>query len=327
MNKTKVFGSISRKSLFLVVVILFFSNKVLKAQFHPTYYFDGQDSVCNQLYYNSEEVCWEMDTSSTNIWQIGRPQKVVFDSAATYPNALVTDTLNPYPPNNSSVFKLVVKVDPNAPFGAILAIQWKQKIDMDTGNDGGMIEFSYDGGQTWENAFNSPYVYNFYGFDPSNVHLLPNGQSGFSGQDTSWRDIWLCYNISWFMTVDSIIVRYTFTSDSIDNNRDGWMIDNLSVHYTLLHTINKDPSEQTKYLNVFPNPTEDKLNIEVKKMKEFHIIEKMELWDLEGNLVDVWQNIPTKFFIDTKRYANGLYRLKVRTNIKTETVPVIINHP
>ena len=43
-----------------------------------------------------------------NVWQIGKPQKTVFDSAYSYPNAIVTDTLNPYPVNDTSVFMIKV---------------------------------------------------------------------------------------------------------------------------------------------------------------------------------------------------------------------------
>jgi hypothetical protein len=41
-----------------------------------------------------------IDTGSHlhNSWQIGRPGKSVFDSAYTLPNAIMTDTLNTYPP-------------------------------------------------------------------------------------------------------------------------------------------------------------------------------------------------------------------------------------
>ena len=39
-----------------------------------------------------------------NIWQVGAPHKSVFTSAQSLPNAIVTDTANPVPPNDTSVF-------------------------------------------------------------------------------------------------------------------------------------------------------------------------------------------------------------------------------
>ena len=43
-----------------------------------------------------------------NIWQIGVPHKTFFNTAYTLPNAIVTDTMNVYPVNNSSAFELIV---------------------------------------------------------------------------------------------------------------------------------------------------------------------------------------------------------------------------
>ncbi len=47
-----------------------------------------------------------IDTVSNpnNIWQIGSPQKTVISSAHSAPNVIITDTVNTYPPNNTSVF-------------------------------------------------------------------------------------------------------------------------------------------------------------------------------------------------------------------------------
>lgn len=283
-------------------------------------YFDGADTICNPNM-SPSAICIIIDDDSTNIWQIGVPQKMIFDSAATHPNALITDTINFYPPNNSSSFQFTIVPRTNR---GILAIQWKQKLDMDAGLDGGKIEFSVDAGGTWQNAFNNPHVYNFYGYQTANEDTLPNGDFVFSGTDSLWRDIWLCYDMTWLSWNDSIIVRYTFTSDSIDNNKEGWIIDNMLAHLTIIHTVSE--VKQEKYLNVFPNPTSDIIHIETQKIQDYHIIEHMVLVNSFGQVVDEWKHIPTKFFISTKKYKNGLYYLKVKTNLQSETVPIIINH-
>jgi hypothetical protein len=47
-----------------------------------------------------------IDTVSNpnNIWQIGKPQKIIFINAHSAPNVLVTDTINSYPTNDTSIF-------------------------------------------------------------------------------------------------------------------------------------------------------------------------------------------------------------------------------
>ena len=281
-------------------------------------YFDGADTLCDQNF-SPSAICITIESDSTNIWQIGPPQKIIFDSAATLPNAIVTDTVNNYPINNTSSFQYTIVPWTN---WGILAIQWKQKLDMDEGFDGGIIEFSVDSGNTWQNAFNNPYVYNFYGYDTSNVDTIQNGSMAFTGTDSTWKDIWLCYDITWLSWNDSIMVRHTFLSDSTNNNKEGWIIDNMLAHITIIHTVNE--IEQEAYMTVAPNPTNGRINIEAKKLDEPHIIEKIELVNMEGRVVQQWGVSPTKFYVDIGNHPNGIYFLKVKTNIQTETFKIVL---
>src|SRR5688572_8861630 len=177
------------KKIYILFTLMMLLARVLNAQFY-TQYFDGADTV----FANSVNI--EFDTASTNIWQIGSPQKLIFNSASTVPNALVTDTVNYYPNNNVSSFHTKMYNQMFPPWG-ILAFQWMQKLDMDHDYDGGIVEFSIDSGATWQNAFNNPYVYNFYGFDAANQDTLSSGDYAFSGTDTLWKNVWLCFDLSW----------------------------------------------------------------------------------------------------------------------------------
>lgn len=285
-------------------------------QTYYSQYFDGADtSSLNSLIIN-------IDTSSSNVWQIGTPSKTIFNSAATAPNAIVTDTINPYPINNVSSFSF--GVDPQWFGWGILAFQWKQKLDIDNTGDIGMIEFSIDTGNTWQNAFNNPYVYNLYGFDPSNQGLSANGDIGFSGTDTNWRDIWLCLDASWLSFNDSLIFRFSLKSDSINNNKEGWIIDNLSHHLTLIHTLNE--IKQKDYLKVYPTITNGKIDINARKSDQFHIIKNMQLINIQGEIVEEFGISPTKFSININHHPTGVYFLKVTTNFQTETFKIILQH-
>ncbi len=281
-------------------------------------YYQLFDDTSSTSYYNTLKVV--LDTSSTNIWQIGPPQKTIFDSAATLPNAIVTDTINPYPSNNESSFSYVYHRETF--YYGIHAIQWKQKLDMDAAEDGGILEFSLDGGLVWQNAFNNPYVYNFYGFDTKNVDTLPSGEIAFTGTDTTWRDVWFCFDYSFLFQYDSIMVRHRFVSDSVDNGREGWIIDNLTMHITVQHTIGE--KNQDKYLKVYPTLSSGIVHIEAKKLNEYHIIEQLDVLDGNGKLVQQFKNVPTKFFVDLADLANGQYFIHVRTNKKSERFKIIL---
>ncbi len=305
------------KQIYLTAVLLLCLMRYSSAQFF-TQYFDGADTNA----YNA--ILIDIDPDSSNVWQIGTPQKTIFDSAATQPNAIVTDTINFYPTNDTSRF--IAKVLMNFPNWGIFALQWKQKLDMDTAFDGGIIEYSTDTGNTWVNVFNNPYVYNFYGFQPENADTLTGGEFAFSGTDSTWRDIWLCFDLSWiqqFQWGDTLLFRFTLLSDSLNNNKEGWMIDNIISHITIIHTVNE--VEQENYLNVYPNPASNIVHIQAQKIMDYHIIETMELVDPLGRVVDKWANIPTKFWFDTNKYNDGMYFLKIKTNLQSETLPIVIN--
>jgi hypothetical protein len=298
----------------ILPALLIFVGGSSFGQWNQSQYFDGADS---NYYYS---IFVHIDTTANNIWQIGKPQKVIFDSAATYRNAIVTDTVNNYPVNNLSSFTFDAL--PYMAYG-VLGLQWKQKLNMQKKHAGGIVEFSTDYGVTWQNAFNNPYVYNFFGFPAENQDTLLTGEYAFSGTDSTWEDVWLCYNLSWMgSTADSVKVRFTFKSDSSAASNEGWMIDNLNVHVTIIHPVKE--VEGSDYFNVYPNPAKNILHIELKSLHEFHIIENMQLVNAEGKLVQEWRNIPVRFWIDTSKYPNGMYYLKIKSNIKSKTIPVLI---
>lgn len=304
-----------KKELLLCSLVLLFSM-VSKAQYFFQY-FDGADTSA----WNAIKI--EIPPDSTNIWQIGKPQKALFDSANTFPNAIVTDTINFYPDTNRSSFTL--DWDESFLWSGIGALQWSQKLDLDTG-DYGILEFSIDSGVTWQNAFNNPYVYNFYGFDTLNVDTMPDGTIGFTLTDATWKDIWFCFDYWWMITNGyDLKVRYTLITDSVSSQNEGWLIDNMTSHITFIHTINE--KEHNEYMLVYPNPTTDgTVNIWTKKVDGYHLIEEMQLINMEGKIVQQWSNIPTKFFINVSGYPNGIYSLRVKTNLQEQTFPLIIQN-
>ncbi|MGI8893310.1 MAG: hypothetical protein ACR2GN_07590, partial [Bacteroidia bacterium] len=104
--------------------------------------------------------------------------------------------------------------------------------------------------------------------------------------------------MSWLNFNDSVMIRFTFVSDSIDNNKEGWMIDNLVIHLTNIHTVNE--VKQEEYIKIYPNPVSDFIYIETQKIQEYHIIEQMHLINSKGQVIMEWKNIPVKYFIDVR---------------------------
>jgi hypothetical protein len=302
--------------IFTIVCSSYGVDAQLWSEFYQ--YFDGADTIGNP--YHGVLI---IEKDSNSLWQIGVPNKTYFTNANTSPNVIVTDTLNPYPINDTSSFQLGLSTD-LFNFSGIIAFQWTQKLDIKLGEDIGLVEYSVDTGNTWVNIFNNPYVYNFYGYNNNqNVDTI-NNEVGFSGFDNNWKDIWLCFDGSYFSTItDTLIVRYTFKSDSIFDNRDGWMIDNFVVHPTWFHTINE--LEQDEYALLFPNPTKDgKINIQIQKSKDYQIIESIKVYDVKGVLVKSYGLSPTKFQIDLSGFENGTYVIKIETNKKVVSKKIVL---
>lgn len=304
-----------KPSLTLIILLVLASISV-RGQLYQ--YFDGADTIPD---YSLPVHLDTVDTSSTNIWQIGMPHRSIFDSAATFPNVIVTDTSNFYPVGNTSTFRMSVTYAWWT--WGIMALQWKQKLDMDTAVDGGIIEFSVDSGNSWHNAFDNPFVYAFYGFDSTNVDTLPSGEVAFTGTDSTWRDVWLCFDMSWIAhDNDTLWFKFKFTSDSVDNGKEGWMMDNFIAHITLLHTINE--TKQPDYLNLFPNPSSGRVFIEARKVDGFHIIKSIEVFNAQGAEVRRLGIAPTKFFIDLDDLPTGAYFVKVTTNLQSQTFKIVL---
>jgi len=169
-------------------------------------------------------------------WQVGHPSKTFFNAAYSAPLAIVTDTVNPYGINLNCSFSFSFE---NLPYGASY-LEFTHKYDSDTLNDYGMVEVSYDHGLNWtllKDSTCADFSCVMLYWKPDQVlstaqqinHIMyPSGHSnGWIRSSFIW---W------WWMAVDknntdlppdSLYIRFTFHSDNIQNNKEGWMIDNI----------------------------------------------------------------------------------------------------
>lgn len=290
----------------------------LNAQWYQQY-FDGADTNV----YNSIFV--QLDTGLSKVWQIGPPQKTIFDSPSSSPNVLITDTIATYPNLASSSVTFSPDISWIWSAWGFMAIQWNQKLDLDQGTDGGLVEFSIDTGNTWQNAFNNPNVYNFYGWQPANYDTLPSGDFCFTGTDTLWRNIWFCFKYEYLDTLDTLQIRFTLRSDNIDQMRDGWMIDNLLVHETMFHTI-VEMSKESNF-KVFPTISEDgKFRIEWKQPDVGNKIEEIEVIDENGRIIRKLKDFDIETELDLSGLSDGQYHVKIITTTFSETFTVFVRH-
>lgn len=298
-------------------LLAFFSGfaAIANAQYY-TQYFDGADTIVSQ------SIFVNLDTTISGIWQIGPPQKIIFESASTVPNVLITDTVNTYPDSlNSSAWFMLPE---NMLYAGAIAIQWNQKLDLDTNMDGGLIEFSSDSGITWENAFYNSNVYNFYGWDIPNEGALPAGDPCFTGTDSTWKNIWLCFSYDYLQTINSLSIRFRIVSDSVETNQEGWMIDNLMVQETWFHPV----AEQSKPSNfkVYPTITERSITIKQTNSSPDFLVKQISILSLNGQFIRFIQLPSGQEEIDLSDLAPGRYLIMIESSGTKELHEIVIAH-
>ncbi|MEM9987091.1 MAG: T9SS type A sorting domain-containing protein [Bacteroidota bacterium] len=201
-----------------------------------------------------------LDSSMDSLWQIGPPNKHIFDRAFSEKNCIVTDTVASYPLGYVARFELTLD-------GGYIwtypytALTWSQKIDAESGVDGAIVETSYDGGTTWLNVYSDSTFRPFMNHTPDlQIDTLFNGQVGMTGT-LGGHQVALCWG-SFEGTLpphpDSIIVRFTFVSDSNDTQQEGWMLDDFDAGFAIGAVVDRAPAG---WMTIYPNPTQGTIQI------------------------------------------------------------------
>lgn len=249
----------------------------------------------------------KIDSSQpNNAWQIGKPQKIFFNAAASLPNAIVTDTINPYPVNNLSSFQFVIKESfPNAwEAGQLPFFQFPHKFDTDSLKDGGYIEVSYNGGINWMNIANAPEIINYCGLKDTILAGIKafTGSSNWSNCNAAWT--------GWCGTPpplpDSIIVRFTFKSDNVQTNKDGWMIDNITFGTSgCPNGVINNPALVNE-IEIYPNPISSFATIQLGNLNISGYY-SFKLYNATGEKIREGISKQNEFLFERGNLSKGIY--------------------
>ena len=244
-----------------------------------------------------------------NIWQIGRPNKLLFDSAYSFPNGIVTDTINNYPINNySSFFMTLLKAE------GLMFFTFRHKYNTDASIDGCNIEISFDYGSTWGNVIDNSYLnlwdsecsgtYNFYSSQDT-IKSLGN-QPGFSGNSSDWiSSTFEIYYQNSNIVPDTFLLRFNFGSDSLNSGKAGWLIDDIFMGAS--HIGIKDNS--TTNIKFLPNPTDGILTIGNFEGK----VNSIRIFNNIGQNILEFKKTEKKE-IDLSLLNNGIYYITINTD-------------
>lgn len=275
------------------------------------HYFNFEDSIQN----NKLEI-------DGNIWAIGRPSKSGFDSAFSPVRALVTDTMNTYPVNADGT--VAFKVNPHL---MNILVEFTHRFDTDTLKDGGMVEISYDLGNSWNNVCINPYPKDWllYSFRNENLYdssqKLFNGMPGFSGKTNGWitSSFHLVWRMKLFGPLDSVMLRFHFVSDSVAENKNGWMIDEVKVSYVEMGGGFDEMNASS--LKLFPNPANRSLQF---FSNTGAIPNEMKLFTVDGRFIE--NVMPINSSIDISKLEQGVYFLTFIHEGRTSFTRFIVQH-
>jgi hypothetical protein len=241
-------------------------------------------------------------------WQVGAPDKTVFDSAWSAPNALVTDTLQPYPVGGISYATFSVPVNF---FGEEVELTFRHRLQIDPGEAYGWIEWydqyapawvKTDPWQTWSTGF---VEWAGDGIDTDSALVFTGTNNGWGQVQLYWRCIGALQGPNERASYpDSMLFRFAFQALANTNGRDGWMIDDLVV--TNNGCSGGIEEGRLATLSASPNPASDLLFL----ARTGNGTVRLELYRADGALVRRERMTGERHVLDLGGLPEGPYLLR-----------------
>jgi hypothetical protein len=168
----------------------------------------------------NDNCLFSYDTSSLNIWQVGIPQKPFFGNALSLPNAIQTDTINPYGTNLNSSFTLeFVNNVVDAEDWATTNFSFWHKHQTDSLKDFGRVYYSLDNGLNWLAMKDTFGVVGTTGagyleFTWSNP-LMQNSYSYPNQHEITGTADWTYSEFDWLWYLPVLLLRDHYTPDTM----------------------------------------------------------------------------------------------------------------
>ncbi len=250
-------------------------------------------------------------------WQVGVPNKTLFTTALSLPNALVTDTVQPYPSNTTCYAEFTLLADElTGDFGRWF--EFDQWIDLAPGsrayieardtwssdwfrlNDGsywsGSVLFGLEGYEFMSSTGGWEHVV----FDSPCIGVMNGGQD-------RWYDP---------------LMRVRFVLEGGDNSsgHDGWMIDDLRVTATMCSGGTNEHMLQR--LQFSPNPADEQVLVDLGTASGGTPV---QVYRVDGTLVATTPSSGGRLVLDTRELPAGPYLLRT-TEQGTGSALLIVTH-
>ncbi len=265
-------------------------------------------------------------THSHNGWQLGVPQKPVFNNTLSGRCAMVTDTLNPYAAPDTSIFYLKIPAwNPTtregfAMYTPLFVAQFYYQIDIDT-DAVATIEMSTDSGVSWYNIADT-FPPGFYQHGALSYPGALDSAIRFNGLSTpGWTAFQINTDSSYHSTGhnDTFLLRFTLLSSDNLSNRDGWIIDSVWLFYGIPVGVPGVSAHSTA--SVYPNPSTGHFRLQSDKFVPGE--SKLIILDVSGKKVYEQQDLSELNQINMS-LEPGTYFLKYNLSTGWEEQKIII---
>ena len=296
------------KSTIASMLFILFVNIV----YAQTYFLiDFEDLSTTQHYLTIDSI-----SNPDNSWQIGKPNKSFFTEAYSLPNAIVTDTVNSYPMNDSSSFIITHYANYGFVNAHTAVLNGRYRVDSDSLHDFGKIEFSSDNGISWIDLIN----------DTIYPPPIWGGEKPVLTGTGNWTffSVELAHMGFEFELGDTVFFRFTFISDEIDNHRDGLMFDDIAFGDAvegIEHSRMNDFDSK-----IFPNPSNQIITIEFENSNLYPVL--LEVFDDTGRIILQKTGGQQGYFeidISTFRSSCYLYRIVDHSSNRASYGKFIVN--
>lgn len=266
--------------------------------YNQQFYFDGSDR---------SEVMID-SINKVNDWIIGPPRKSMIKSAYSLPNCITTKLDTTYTTNLSSAFTFLSPEEVTWADYPYVIMEFYHFMDADPGKDGGIIEVSYNSDSTWTNLFEDSL--NRVMMTTLDTVRLPNGEIGVSTSLTRWNYAFICWND--MVPVDELYFRFSWFSDSIPTEKDGWAIDDLDIYPSIVDNVSESSRAP---LTIYPNPFSDWIMIDDFNDGSYRLLDQNGIVLKEGSV--------NQGKISAGSLPRGLYFVQLQREEATSTYRVI----
>lgn len=301
----------------LLIIVFTFSGIISYAQLEDSFYEITFDDG-----FGMQHLIIDSTNNHNNIWKVGSPNKSIFTCAYSLPHVIVTDTINSYPINDTSVF--IIK---NVAYGQgyewphTVMLAGRYFVNSDTLIDYGKIEFSPDNGNLWLNLFDSILIdttYNYYWYwnmYGSPKPILTGNSNGWKYFEINLASVGHAFGVH---DGDTVLFRFSFISDSIQTYKDGLMYDNL--HFE--DWVEGIEENNYNFCSLVPNPANDKIIFNTQKSFANQTI---KIYNSLGQILYMNTNYQNEE-INTTNFRNGVYFL-INSNEQNQSIyKLIIQH-